>query len=285
MQQVEFYAPWCGHCQQLAPRWKKVASSLKGVVKVAAINCDEHKALCQVQGIRGYPSIKALAPGSSQWQDYQGDRSAAAISNWATSLIGNAAAIIRRDSDLKSLLERCGGGSSSSPAASKRSSKSGASWGLCLLLVSQRAAVPSLWKALSVAFRGKVAFGFLGPNLQVDLQQLGQAAVLGSASSKVVAICNGDVRTAEAYTGTLKSEPLQRYINTYAAGKRCALQVVLDSSTDLSALKVPQLKALVIAKGIDCTGCFEKSDYVAALKGWLETQQQGNSHASGKQEL
>jgi len=46
MMQVEFYAPWCGHCQQLTPKWKKVAASLKGVVKVAAINCDQHKGVC-----------------------------------------------------------------------------------------------------------------------------------------------------------------------------------------------------------------------------------------------
>ncbi|KAL0050174.1 hypothetical protein WJX82_005825 [Trebouxia sp. C0006] len=68
---VEFYAPWCGHCKQLAPEWSKVAKSFKGIGKVAAVNCEEDKQLCGKHGVKGYPTIKSVVNG--KLHDYQGD--------------------------------------------------------------------------------------------------------------------------------------------------------------------------------------------------------------------
>ncbi|GAY55167.1 hypothetical protein CUMW_162320 [Citrus unshiu] len=70
---VEFYAPWCGHCQALTPIWEKAATVLKGVATVAALDANEHQSLAQEYGIRGFPTIKVFVPGKPP-VDYQGAR-------------------------------------------------------------------------------------------------------------------------------------------------------------------------------------------------------------------
>lgn len=79
---VEFYAPWCGHCQALTPIWEKSATVLKGVARVAAVDADAHKSLAQEYGIRGFPTIKAFVPGKDP-VDYMGAREVKPIAEFA----------------------------------------------------------------------------------------------------------------------------------------------------------------------------------------------------------
>ncbi|KAL6235643.1 hypothetical protein BDW75DRAFT_239976 [Aspergillus navahoensis] len=82
---VEFYAPWCGHCQNLKPAYEKAAKNLVGLAKVAAVNCDDdaNKLFCGQMGVQGFPTLKIVTPskkpGKPRVEDYQGPRTAKAI--------------------------------------------------------------------------------------------------------------------------------------------------------------------------------------------------------------
>ncbi|GAB6018890.1 Protein O-glucosyltransferase 2 [Chamberlinius hualienensis] len=73
---VEFFAPWCGHCQSLVPEYTKAAKALKGVVNVGAVNADEHKSLGGEYKIKGFPTIKIFSANKRTPEDYNGGRTA-----------------------------------------------------------------------------------------------------------------------------------------------------------------------------------------------------------------
>jgi len=58
---VEFYAPWCGHCKQLAPHWARAATALKTEapeVGVAKVDTDKNIKLSERFGVKSFPTIK-----------------------------------------------------------------------------------------------------------------------------------------------------------------------------------------------------------------------------------
>lgn len=74
---VEFYAPWCGHCKTLAPKWKKVATKLLGKVKLAKIDAEKNKVMAAKFGVSSYPTIKVLEKGEKSAEKaytYNGER-------------------------------------------------------------------------------------------------------------------------------------------------------------------------------------------------------------------
>jgi protein disulfide-isomerase A1 len=69
---VEFYAPWCGHCQSLAPESASAASILKGDVPLAKVDAIVHAELAEEFGVQSYPTILFFIDGVPK--RYTGER-------------------------------------------------------------------------------------------------------------------------------------------------------------------------------------------------------------------
>ncbi|XP_061376673.1 protein disulfide isomerase-like 1-4 [Gastrolobium bilobum] len=84
---VEFYAPWCGHCQALAPEFASAATELKGDnVILAKVDATEENDLAQEYDIQGFPTLFFFIDGLHK--PYNGQRTKDAIVTWIKKKIG-----------------------------------------------------------------------------------------------------------------------------------------------------------------------------------------------------
>ena len=54
---VEFFAPWCGHCKNLAPHWASAATELKGKVKLGALDATVNTVMANRYGVSIWGSV------------------------------------------------------------------------------------------------------------------------------------------------------------------------------------------------------------------------------------
>ncbi len=60
---VDFWAPWCGPCKQLAPILEKVVREARGAVRLVKIDIDKNPELAGQMGVRSIPNVYAFAKG------------------------------------------------------------------------------------------------------------------------------------------------------------------------------------------------------------------------------
>ena len=60
---VDFWAPWCGPCRQVAPSLEKIANDYDGKIVVAKVNTDEDSQWAQQFEVSGIPTMLFVAGG------------------------------------------------------------------------------------------------------------------------------------------------------------------------------------------------------------------------------
>lgn len=100
---VEFYAPWCGHCQALAPEYASAATELKEEeVALAKVDAAEETELAQKFDVQGFPTLYFFVDGVHK--PYPGQRTKDAIITWVKKKIGPALYNITKTEEAERIL-------------------------------------------------------------------------------------------------------------------------------------------------------------------------------------
>ena len=60
---VDFWAPWCGPCRQMAPAYEQAAGELEPKVRLAKVNTEEARNLGARYNIRSIPTLALFVNG------------------------------------------------------------------------------------------------------------------------------------------------------------------------------------------------------------------------------
>jgi len=79
---VEFYAPWCGHCKQLAPIFDQLGEKYKDHPTIVISKMDATVNELEHTKIQSFPTLKLYKSGTNEVVDYNGARTLDALSDF-----------------------------------------------------------------------------------------------------------------------------------------------------------------------------------------------------------
>ncbi|KAF9898289.1 protein disulfide isomerase (PDI) protein [Lobosporangium transversale] len=201
---VEFYAPWCGHCKNLAPQYKAAAQNLHGIAKLAAVDCDNEKnrPVCAQYDIKGFPTIKVFKAnrfakkGVKYPQDYMGERSAKAIVDHLVKMLPDDIKLVSSNPSSEKITNI------DEFAAKENEARA--------LLFTKKLTSSNMYKGLATEMLDRMIVAEMrAPNDEVlkkyKIDSLPALVVFPKGHQEPV-----------AYTGELKRDPIFEFLNQYA---------------------------------------------------------------------
>jgi protein disulfide-isomerase A1 len=104
---IEFYAPWCGHCKELAPEYTKTAAILKNdnpPLYLARVDATKNKELAKRFKLEGYPTVTLYTKGSD-YVEYEGERHAKNIITWYRRKVNPISTQLDNSKEVESFVE------------------------------------------------------------------------------------------------------------------------------------------------------------------------------------
>ncbi|KAK3329960.1 hypothetical protein B0H66DRAFT_597513 [Apodospora peruviana] len=194
---VEFYAPWCGHCQNLKPAYEKAAKNLDGLAKVAAVNCDDdaNKQFCGTMGVQGFPTLKIVRPkkggGKPMVEDYQGQRTASAIVEAVVQRINNNVVKVE-DKNLDKFL-----------SDKNETAKA--------ILFTDKGTTSALMKSLAIDFLGVITIG------QARNKESKTVSTFGVDKYPTLVLLPGGDAAGVVYDGEIKKDAMVKFLSQVGA--------------------------------------------------------------------
>ncbi|KIK56997.1 hypothetical protein GYMLUDRAFT_247271 [Collybiopsis luxurians FD-317 M1] len=251
---VAFVAPWCGHCQRMAPEYSKAALGLYPLIPTYAIDCDAdaNKRLCHEEGVEGFPTIKLYPRGRYLGSmKYESERTASGFFYWASRRVPNHVKKIGQVDAIQSWVEDSAEGGL--PRA---------------LLLTKEKKVPLLWSVLGNKYAGKIELASHRDRKGKSSVALGYEAG-EPKSSKVIIYAPGST-TPVRYEGITKLDSLSKFFDSVIDGtadlklvnqEAAAEEFVLDEA-ELEIQRQQEAQRIALAHG----GFADLVDFEDALK-------------------
>jgi len=187
---VEFYAPWCGQCQQLAPQYEKAAKEMQGLMPFYAVDLtvQSNQDLAQRFQIQGFPTLMFFKDGKDTV--YTGDRNTQAITRVARKKLPNIVKQVKSKKEKKKF---------------KKGAKS-----VRAVYVHKKKNTPDVYKALALQFEGHIDF------YESKKDKDWAKSLDVTSDPATLLLWKKKQKKPQVYTGLMKLKAMRRWLHQFA---------------------------------------------------------------------